>query len=96
LGLGLYYELHTEGAFVTRVIEESPARRAGLSAGDEIQVVQGQQVPTMEEGKLQSLINANASVGIDMTVKRGEGPARSIKLRDGAVYPVVGEPVAID
>jgi len=96
LGLGLFYELHTEGAYVTRVLEESPARRAGLAAGDAIQIVQGQDVLKMEEGKLQSLINANASLGLEMTVKRGEGAARQVRLRDGAIYPVVGEPVGVD
>ena len=95
LGLGLFYELHTERAFVTRVLEESPARRAGLATGDEIQRVQGQDVLTMEEGKLQSLINANASLGVEMTVKR-EGEVRQVTLRDGAIYPLVGEPVVID
>jgi membrane-associated protease RseP (regulator of RpoE activity) len=96
LGLGLFYELHTEGAYVTRVIEESPARRAGLAAGDEIQKVQGQDVREMEQGKLQSLINANATLGVELTVKRSEGAPRQVKLRDGAIYPLVGEPVAID
>ncbi len=95
LGLGLYYELHTEGAYVTRVLEESPARRAGLSVGDEIKKVQGQDVLTMEQGKLQSLINANASLGVQMTVQRGGG-AREIQLKDGAIYPLVSEPVAIE
>jgi hypothetical protein len=96
LGLGLYYELHTEGAYVTRVLEESPAKRAGLVAGDEIQRAQGQDVLKMEEGKLKSLINANASVGVELTVKRGEAPARTVKLRDGAIYPVLGEPIVVD
>jgi hypothetical protein len=95
LGLGFYYELRTEGAAVTRVLEESPARRAGLATGDEITRVQGQEVRTMEEGKLQSLINANASTGVEMTIKR-DGQERQVKLRDGAIYPLVGEPVAID
>jgi hypothetical protein len=95
LGLGLYYELHTEGAYVTRVLEESPARRAGLAAGDEIQVVQGQDVLKMEEGKLQSLINANASLGVAMTVKR-DNQTRQVTIKDGAIYPLVSEPVAVD
>jgi hypothetical protein len=95
-GIGLYYELHTEGAYVTRVLAESPARRADLAAGDEIQRVQGLDVRTMEEGKLQSLINANASLGIEMTVRRGETPPRKITLKDGAIYPVIGEPVGVE
>lgn len=95
LGLGFFYELQTEGANVTRVFEESPARRAGLAPGDEIVAVQGQDVKTMEEGKLQSLINANASIGVEMTVRRG-GQSRPVKLKNGAIYPLVGEPIAID
>jgi hypothetical protein len=93
-GLGLSYELRTDGAAITRVLEESPAHRAGLRAGDEIQKVQGQDVPKMEQGKLQSLINANASLGVDLTVKRGDS-VRQVQIKDGAIYPVVGEPVEI-
>jgi hypothetical protein len=95
LGLGFYYELRTEGAAVTRVIEESPARRAGLAPGDEIVRVQGQDVLTMEDGKLQSLINANASIGVELTVRRGE-QSREVKLKNGSIYPLVSEPIVID
>src|SRR5687767_14554841 len=56
IGLGLYYELRTEAVFVTRVIGESPAARAGISRGDEIVKIQGKEVKTMEEGEARSLI----------------------------------------
>ena len=95
LGLGLYYELRTGQAAVTRVIAESPAGRAGLHAGDEIIMAQGQPVSAMEDGKLQSLINANAGVGIKLSVK-GAGAAREVTLRDGAVYPLAGEGVPLE
>lgn len=96
LGLGLSYELRTEQAFVTRVVKESPAGRAGLAPGDRILAVEGQDVATMEEGKLQSLVNANASTGVKLSLLGADERRREVTLRDGAVYPVVGEGVAID
>jgi len=96
LGLGLYYELRTRQAFVTRVLVESPAARAGLHAGDEIVAAQGQPVAAMEEGKLQSVINANSSVGVKLSVKSDAGAPREVTLRDGAVYPVAGEGIPLE
>ena len=96
LGLGLSYELRTEQAVVTRVLAESPAARAGLHAGDEILRAQGVEVKSMENGKLQSLINANASLGVKLEVRLGDSAPREVTLRDGAVYPVAGEGVALE
>ncbi len=96
LGLGLYYELRTEQAFVTRVLAESPASRAGLRGGEEIIAVQGQPVKTTEDGKLQSLINANASIGVKLLVRTEGGAARELTLRDGPIYPVAGEGIPLE
>ncbi|HTQ06245.1 MAG TPA: PDZ domain-containing protein, partial [Polyangiaceae bacterium] len=96
LGLGLYYELRTEQAFVTRVLAESPASRAGLRGGEEILSVQGQPVKTMEDGKLQSLINANASIGVKLEVRAENAAPREVTLRDGAIYPVAGEGIPVE
>jgi hypothetical protein len=95
LGLGIQYELHTEQAFLTRVLKESPGGRAKLRAGDEILSVQGVSVATMEEGKLQSLINANASLGVALTVRSGDEPPRDVKIKDGSVFPLHDEGVPI-
>lgn len=94
-GLGLSYELRTDQAFVTRVLAESPASRAGLKSGDEILSAQGQPVKTMEQGKLQSLINANASIGVKLEVRSEHGAPRQVTLKDGPVYPVAGEGVPV-
>ncbi len=96
LGLGLFYELRTGGAFITRVISESPAGRAGLHAGDEIVKAQDQPVDKMEDGKLQSLINANASVGVKLAVQAASGPLREVTIRDGAIYPIAGEGIPLE
>jgi hypothetical protein len=96
LGTGFFYELRTEQAFVTRVVNESPAGRAGLRDGDQILSVMGQEVAKMESGKLQGLINANSQVGIRMQVKSADGRVREITLKDGGVYPITSEGVAIE
>jgi hypothetical protein len=96
IGLGLYYELRTNDAYVTRVLAESPASRAGLKAGDQILRAQGQDVKTMEYGKLQSLVNANATVGVKLEVRSQGAAPREVTLRDGAIYPIAGEGITLE
>ena len=95
LGLGLYYELRTGDAYVTRVLGQSPAGRAGVLPGDQIVTAQGQPVAQMEQGKLQSLINSNASLGVKLTLKSEDGRIREVTLKDGAVYPLVSDGVPL-
>jgi C-terminal processing protease CtpA/Prc len=91
LGIGLYYELTTYGVNVTRTLAESPARRAGLNRGDQIIRIQDKSVQDMEEGEAQSLINANAQLGVRLVVKHADGKEDQLELREAAVYPLVGE-----
>jgi C-terminal processing protease CtpA/Prc len=95
LGLGIQYELRTGQAFLTRVLKESPGGRAKLRAGDEILAVQGTLVATMEEGELQSRINANAALGVELSVRSGDDPPREVTLRDGSVFPLHDEGVPL-
>jgi len=96
LGLGFDYELRTEAAVLTRVIKESPAGRAGMQAGDEILVVQGKTVASLEDGALQSLINANASLGVKLTIKNGEGTKREVTVKDGSIFPLHSEGLPLE
>jgi predicted metalloprotease with PDZ domain len=95
-GVGFYYEFRTSSADVTRVLAESPASRAGLKVGDELVEVQGQRVATMDEGTLQSLVNANAELGIQLVVRGANKEERKISMKEGVVYPVVDEGIAIE
>ena len=96
LGIGMYYELRREEVFVTRVLHESPAARAGLVRGDQLLKIQGKAVKTMTEGEAQSLINANAATGVTFWVKKVDHSEVELNLKEGAVYPLVDEGVPVD
>lgn len=94
LGVGLYYELRREQVYVTRVLAESPAERAGITGGERILRVQGKDVATMSEGEVQSLINANTRTGVTLTLLDGT-ETRTVELMEGPIYPVDGGPIVL-
>ncbi len=96
IGLGFYYELRTVDIFVTRVIKASPAGRVGLKAGDQILRIKGKDVSRMQEGDAQSLINANASVGVALTVKHADGKVEDVTVKDGPIYPTRTDGIPVD
>jgi PDZ domain/C2 domain len=96
LGVGLYYELRQEEVVITRVLQESPAARAGLVRGDQLLKIAGKPVKAMQDGEVQSLINANAATGVGVLVRKQDRTELELTLKEGAIYPVNGEGVAID
>jgi hypothetical protein len=50
----------------------------------------------MDDGEPQSLINANADVGIELVVKGRDGQERKVSVKEGVIYPVNGDNVALD
>jgi membrane-associated protease RseP (regulator of RpoE activity) len=86
LGLGFHYELRTQDVFVTRVVLESPAGRLGIRAGDQLTRIEGKDVSEMREGEPQSLINANARTGLNLTVKHAGGKVEDVTLKEGPIY----------
>jgi hypothetical protein len=96
LGLGFFYELRREDVFVTRVLRQSPAGRAGLARGDQVLKIQGQDVKTMASGEVQSLINSNAVTGVTLLVRKLDRSEAELQLKEGAIYPAVDEGVPVD
>lgn len=96
LGLGLFYELRREDVVVTRVLRESPAARAGLARGDQLLKIQGRPVKTMAEGEAQSLLNANAALGVSLWVRKANHREIELNLKEGAIYPIADEGVPVD
>lgn len=85
-GVGFHYELRSKGSAITRVLELSPAARAGLAPGDELISVMGSPVSQMTAGELKSAINANLRRGIELTVRSKSGEVRSLTLHEGPIY----------
>jgi len=96
LGVGLFYELRREEVAVTRVLSESPAARAGLVPGDQLLKIQGRSVKSMGDGEAQSLINANAVTGVSLLVRKRDRSEVELTVKEGAIYPVIGEGVDVD
>ncbi len=96
VGLGFYYELRTVNIFITRVIKASPAGRVGLKRGDQVLRIKGKDVSRMEEGDAQSLVNANASLGVPLTVKHADGKVEDVTIKDGPIYPTERDGVPLD
>lgn len=88
LGLGLFFEVVMGSINVTRLHSYSPAARAGVKQGDSILEIMGKKVENLEDGEAQSLINANAQVGVELLIKHENGQVKKIKLKEGAVYPL--------
>jgi membrane-associated protease RseP (regulator of RpoE activity) len=95
-GVGLYYELRTAAIFVTRVVAESPAARAGLKRGDQLLKIQGKPVKDMDQDESRSLINSNVSTGVTLTVKHTTGAVDDVTLKDGPMYPTIEDEVKVD
>jgi len=95
-GLGLYYELGSDDIQVTRVVGESPAARAKLTRGDQLLRIQGRDVKGMDPETARSLINANVSTGVTFTVKHLDGSPTEVTVKEGPMYPIVDEDIAVE
>lgn len=93
LGLGMFYELQSQSVRVTRVVEVSPAARAGLAAGVMIRKIQGKSVDSIDSAQAKSLINANAPSGLELTIEYEDGTERDVVIREEAMYPQSDEGV---
>lgn len=97
LGLGMYYELQGAGGVrVTRVVEESPASRAGIVPDTCILTLQGRSVEQMDALDVKSAINAHSRTGLDMEIQTPDGRRHSVTLKEEAMYPLLHEDLALE
>jgi S1-C subfamily serine protease len=96
IGLGLYYESRgTEGVRVTRVIEHSPASRAGLRGGDRILAINGKDVKKLDGNQIRSAINQTAKTGIKLDVWYQNGKRHVVEIKEGALYPLPNDEIPV-
>lgn len=95
-GLGFWFELRNDAAFVTRFVEGSPAERAGMQKGDELLVINGKNVAGLKPEEVRSLLNAVPLAGVDLVLRRPDGTTVTVNLKEGPIYPTFGEFGQID
>lgn len=95
VGVGLFVEVRSKAAVVTRVIAASSAGRAGVAPGDQIITARGRNVSSMTQGELESVLKAKAQAGLPLEIRGKDGELRKVELREEAMYPVMGEGVAV-
>lgn len=95
LGIGLFYELRGNEAFVSRVVAASSAGRAGLKPGDQILRADGRLVKQMKSGELESIFNGKSRHGVDLEVRVAGGGTRKLKVADEPMYPVKDEGIEL-
>lgn len=94
IGLGFHYELRgADGVRVTRLLEHSPAKRAGLAVGTRILTIQGKSVVPMDALEVRSAMNANSRTGVRLDVEQANGTRKVITLQDGPIYPMPDEAI---
>lgn len=86
-GLGMWYELRTDTAFITRMLEGSPAARAGAQPGDEIFEIAGKKVTTMSANQVRSAFGSIPLDGLSVVLKHPDGSTLNATLREGPIYP---------
>jgi hypothetical protein len=96
LGLGLWYELYTGGARITRLLDGGPAKRAGFEVGDELIELGTKKVKDLSSDEVRSIINSLPAAGLPVTVKHAKGTTAKITLQEGPVYPTFAEHNPLD
>lgn len=96
LGLGLWYELRTSSCHITRLLEGSPAERAGVQPGDEVLRLGERDVRTMSPADVRSAFNAIPSTGLPALLRHPNGATQTVLFVEGPIYPLYDEFGAVD
>lgn len=87
-GAGFWYELRRGGARITRMLDESPATRAGLQKGDEIIELGGKPIEALSTDEVRSVLGAIPTEGVPMSVKHKDGSTLKLTVKEGPIYPL--------
>ena len=87
LGVGLWFELRTDSCFITRMLKESPAERAGIQRGDEVVQIAGREVKGMSSDEVRSAFGSIPVAGLAVVLKHPDGSNMNVTLKEGPIYP---------
>lgn len=90
-GLGFWFELRNEAAFITRFAPGSPAERAGIQKNEEILSINGKKVSSMSSDDVRSALNSVPVTGLDLELRREDGTTVTVNLKEGPIYPTYAE-----
>jgi hypothetical protein len=85
-GTGVWYQLHKSSAKVTRVLDGSPAWRAGLRSGDRVLAIDGQSTEALGADEIRSRLNAVPAAGLKLDVQHADGATLQAVLKEGPIY----------
>lgn len=87
-GIGVTIQLDdkTKGFRITSVTAQSPAEKAGLSAGDIITAVDGESVTGKSLSDVQSLIRSKLNETLKFTIQDANGDSRTVSVDCKVIY----------
>ena len=85
-GIGIKFDMVNDEARIVEVIEETPAAKAGLLAGDIILTVDGVSIRGMDRADISARLRGPVASEFAMLVSRGAEP-KQIKLRRSLIVP---------
>lgn len=86
-GVGFWFELRNDSSYVSRVIDGSPATRAGIQQGDRILQIDGKDVSAMSTGEVQSAFKSIPAAGRVLTLQHAGGGTLQATIKRGPIYP---------
>lgn len=95
-GVGLTVQFARDGLLVTRVIEGTPAAKAGLATGETITAVNGRSLKGRGLENSVALVKGRPGTKVSVTVREPDGRLRTLTLtRQAIVEPVVAERLVV-
>jgi hypothetical protein len=91
MGLGFDYQVVSGVTVVEKVLEHSPAGRAGLEVGDQIVAVGDRQLSDASSAAVESTIDSIGNKPTRVVVKHKSGTSETFAIGVGAVYPLYDE-----
>ena len=94
-GAGLWFELRSTSAYVTRVLDGSPASRGGIKGGDRIISIGGNAVERMSTDDVTGFLRAIPIEGRPLVLQHDDGTSLQVTLKEGPIYAFfkdVGDP----